>query len=141
MRFKRRSRRGVLVALSTVATAAIVGVAAPSAGAKPGFVTSQGAMLTPLAAGASAEPIITVGETLKSGYRFEAIPDGISLIAHGKGTAEVFVNHETSTFPFPFVPAAPTITNSQNDFDNAQLSRLKIHQKSMGVLSGEYAIP
>ena len=133
--------RGVLVALVVTATAIAMGRASPSAGAQPGFLTSEEAMLTPLALGSSVKPIISVGDTLPSGYQFEAIPDGIGLITKGKGTVHAYINHETSTFPFPAVLAAPTPTNTWNDFDNSQLSKLVIHQKNGAVLSGEYAIP
>ena len=33
---------------------------------------------------------------------FESIPDGISLAKNGKGTVDLYVNHETSTVPFPY---------------------------------------
>jgi hypothetical protein len=104
-----------------------------------GFKTSQASMLAAVAPGASVEPIITVGETLRSGYRFESIPDGIALRERNNDRAEVFVNHETSTVPFPFTfPGAPTEAN-QNDFDNAQVSRLLLGDEG-GVLRGRYAI-
>ncbi len=102
-----------------------------------GFKTRQDAMLTPLAAGSSVTPIITVGDTVR-GYRFEAIPDGISLDPNGQGTVDVYVNHETSTVPFPFTPGAGAA--NENDFDNAQASVLRLNQHSAGVLKGELAI-
>ena len=55
-------------------------------------------------AGASYEPIISVGDTVGD-YMFESIPDGISLATNGKGTVDLYVNHETSTVPFPYTPA------------------------------------
>ena len=39
--------------------------------------------------------------------RFEAIPDGISLLPRHSGRVDVYVNHETSKVPFPYVTAAP----------------------------------
>jgi hypothetical protein len=117
-----------------------VAVATGSAGAgdnDAGFKTSQPAMLTPLTAGATVTPIITVGDTVRD-YRFEAIPDGISLDPNGQGTVDVYVNHETSTVPFPFTPGAGAA--NQNDFDNAQVSRLRLNQHSAGVLKGELTI-
>jgi hypothetical protein len=133
----RRSKlAAVLVAVAALAAATAAG--AP-AGDDDGFTTSQAPMLVAVAPGASVEPIITVGETLASGYRFESIPDGIAVRERGDDRAEVFVNHETSTVPFPFTfPGAPTEAN-QNDFDNAQLSRLVLGEKG-GVLRGGYAI-
>lgn len=117
--------------LAALTTAAVVGVTTASSGS-PGFKTAQGPMITPVAPGATYEPIITVGDTLPGGYVFESIPDGIALEPNGKGTVDVYVNHETSTVPFPGV---------FNDFTNAILSKLKLHQKSGGVLSGSYVIP
>ena len=81
----------VLVVLLAVA------VATGTAGAgdnNSGFKTSQAPMLTPLVAGSSVTPIITVGDTVRN-YRFEAIPDGISLDPNGNGTVDVYVNQET----------------------------------------------
>ena len=102
-----------------------------------GFKTSQAAMLTPVAAGASITPIITVGDTVRD-YRFEAIPDGISLDPNGAGTVDVYVNHETATVPFPYTPGQGAA--NQSDFDNSQVSRLRLNQHSAGVLKGELAI-
>jgi hypothetical protein len=42
--------------------------------------------------------------------------------------------------PFPYVPAAPTAANGENDFDNAQVTQLILNQKSAGVLNGSFAI-
>jgi hypothetical protein len=120
----------------------IVAVAAGAAGAgdnESGFKTTHASMLTPVAPGATVEAIITVGDKL-AGYRFESIPDGISLQLRGQGRLDLFVNHETSTVPFPYTPTAPTELNSQNDFDNAQLSHLILNQHSGGVLHGSLAI-
>ena len=54
---------------------------------------------------------------------------------------DLFVNHETSKVPFPYNTAAPTAANGENDFDNAQVSRLILNQHSAGVLSGSFVIP
>ena len=78
-------------------------------------------MLDPAVPGATVTPLITVGETLPgSTYKFESIPDGIAL-RKGKGwKVEAYVNHETSTVPFPFTPATPpTQGTGFNDFTNA----------------------
>ncbi len=117
-------------------------LAAPgSSGGSPGFRTSAPSMLSPAAPGIAASPIITVGDRLPGGYRFEAIPDGIALRARGNGRLDVYVNHETSTVPFPYNAAAPTAENSLNDFENSQVSRLALHQRSGGVLHGSLVIP
>jgi len=128
-------------ALTVVLTASLSGSAWAHHG-PPGFLTPQPAMLTPLAPRSSVLPIITVGETLKkSGYRFEAIPDGIGFGLPGKKSVSIYVNHETSTVPFPYNPQNPNPDNSQNDFDNAQLSALTLSLKNAGVLSGQLVIP
>jgi hypothetical protein len=98
-------------------------------------------MLTPVKPGVAVKPLLTVGDTLRSGYRFEAIPDGISVQNRGWGRVDLFVNHETGKVPFPYVTAAPTAANGENDFDNAQVSRLTLSRRSAGVLRGSFAIP
>jgi hypothetical protein len=137
----------LLVAMACAALLALSSSAAakppPGHGAgnsknKAGFRTSQAAMLTPI--GGTVTPLITVGDTLPGGYRFESIPDGISVRARGQGRVDLYVNHETSTVPFPYNPAAPTEANSQNDFDNAQVSHLILNRHSLGVLHGSMAI-
>ena len=105
----RRTPSRVLMAFAAaiVVTASTVSVA----GAAPqnGFKTKQPAMLAagpdaPL--GTEIKPIITVGDTI-GGYRYEAIPDGISWMQSGRNEATVFVNHETSTVPFPYPVDCP----------------------------------
>jgi hypothetical protein len=136
----RQPRR--LLALAVVLALAAAGgpaSAGPGVGSgKSGFLTDQSAMLTALG-GASVLPIITVGETL-GGYRFEAIPDGISVMAGKKGAVDAYVNHETSTVPFPYVLPEPNIENSRNDFDNAQVSHLRLSLENAGVLKGKLVI-
>ena len=87
--------------------------------------------------GTEIKPIITVGDTIGS-YRYEAIPDGITYLPAGKNAATVFVNHETSTVPFPYT-SAPTPANSQNDYDNSQVSKLVIRNGG-AVLSASLEI-
>ena len=116
---------------------AVFAAAAANSGS-PGFKTAQGPMIDAVAPGASYEPIITVGDTISSGYMFESIPDGISLSKNGNGTVDLYVNHETSTVPFPYTPATGV---GFNDFTNAMVSKLRLHQKSRGVLQGSYVIP
>lgn len=105
-----------------------------------GFKTSQPAMMTPVKSGVQIKPLLTVGDVLPSGYRFEAIPDGVSLRTRGSGRVDVYVNHETSKVPFPYNSAAPTAANGENDFDNAQVSRLILNRHSAGVLNGSFVI-
>jgi hypothetical protein len=124
---------GLLVTLAAALTAVAL------AGAQTGFQTSQHSMLTPVMAGVEVTPLLTVGDRLDDGYRFEAIPDGISVRPHGQ-RVDVYVNHETSKAPFPFNTAAPTAANGENDFDNAQVSKLVLDRHSAGVLNGSFAI-
>ncbi|MET1009088.1 MAG: hypothetical protein ABWY96_03400, partial [Gaiellaceae bacterium] len=97
-------------------------------------------MLSAVKTGVEVTPLLTVGDVLSSGYRFEAIPDGISVRTRGQGRADLFVNHETSKVPFPYNATAPTAANGENDFDNAQVSRLILNQHSAGVLNGSFVI-
>ena len=155
------SRRGLTV-LALAAAAAVLtagAVAGDNHQRHDGFKTTKPAMLTPVAPGSTVTPLITVGETLAGGYRFESIPDGISFQAQGgkhkgkdKGhgrkqgakndprTVDLYINHETSFVPFPYTPSAPTEANSQNDFDNAQESHLVLNGQTAGILSGEMVI-
>ena len=139
MRERLASRRRWTAAL--LATVAVTGLAfaalAMPAAARhdAGFKTSQDEMLDPAIPGASTEALLTVGETLPgSSYKFESIPDGIALWKGRHGKVEAYVNHETSTVPFPLTPVR------LNDFTNSLLSKLTLG-KSGGVLSGEYVIP
>ncbi len=126
------------IALATAITA--TGTATAFAANKSGFSTSQPPMLDPARPGVQVTPLMTVGDRLSSGFRFESIPDGISLRTRGKGRVDLFVNHETGKVPFPFVRANPNETNGENDFDNSQVSRLKLNQHSAGILGGSFAI-
>ena len=133
-------RKVHIIAVLAAGVAALAAATAATSGS-PGFKTSQGAMIDPVAPGASYEAIISVGDTLEDGYMFESIPDGISIATNGKGTVDLYVNHETSTVPFPYTFNQATGTGSGfNDFTNSLVSKLRLHQKSGGVLSGSYAI-
>jgi hypothetical protein len=128
--------------MALAAAITVSGTAAALAGHNnSGFTTEQPSMLTAVKPGVETTPLLTVGDVLPSGYRFEAIPDGISVRTRGRGRVDLFVNHETSKVPFPYVTAAPTAANGENDFDNAQVSRLVLNQHSAGVLNGSFAIP
>jgi hypothetical protein len=133
--------RGRTVAL--VAALIAAALAPPTALAKPkaGFKTSKPPMLTPVKAGTTVTPLLTVGDTLSSGFRFESIPDGISLLNRGSKRVNVFVNHETGKVPFPWsATGGNTEANAENDFDNSQLSRLTFNRQTAGVLRGSFAI-
>ena len=129
----RRAKRRLLAAASAVFIVAgsIPGVTAHGGGGHgfgkgPGTLTTQPAMLDVVAPGGWARPIITTGEMI-DGYRFEAIPDGISFQESWWGTVDLYVNHETSRVPFPLASSGagylPTTNGngSQNDFLNSQV--------------------
>jgi hypothetical protein len=133
--------RGLRLAVPAVgAVFALFAVGAGSGANDSGFKSSQPAMLD-CPTCSEVTPLLTVGDRLSSGYRFEAIPDGISVRTRGEGRADLYVNHETSKVPFPYVTAAPTAANGESDFDNAQVSHLILNQHSAGVLQGKFAIP
>src|SRR5262245_57693491 len=136
-------KTGVRVVLLVAAVVTLTAVASSAASADndSGFTTSRPSMLDPVMAGAKVTPLLTVGDVLPSGFRFEAIPDGISVRTRGQGRVDLFVNHETSKVPFPYNTATPTAINGQSDFDNSQVSRLILNQHSAGVLNGSFVIP
>jgi hypothetical protein len=123
------------VALAASATTAV--------SASPGFKTAQAPMLTAVKAGVTVEALLTVGEDIPgTDYRFEAIPDGISIRPRGGGRVELYVNHETAKVPFPYNPSVAVTDpgESQNDFDNAQVSKLVLNPGGR-MLGGVFAIP
>ena len=136
------NRRTMLVLTALAAAITVLSTTAALAVENPsGFKTSQPSMLTPVMAGMEAPtPLLTVGDVLPSGFRFEAIPDGISVRPRGQGRVDLYVNHETSKVPFPYNALAPTAANGENDFDNTQVSKLILNQHSAGVLNGSFAI-
>jgi hypothetical protein len=125
-------RLTLLLAAAALAGGVLVAASAAGGDKKAGFHTSTPAMLTGMN-GSTVKPIISSGDKLGSGYMFESIPDGISVgKVNGKGTFDIYVNHELSLVPFPA---------TRQDATNSILSRLRLHQKSAGVLSGSYVIP
>jgi hypothetical protein len=89
-------------------------------------------MLKPMG-DATAYPIISSGDRLPDGYQFQAIPDGIGFVARGRGVVDVYVNHETSTVPFPAIGQPGAAADSRN----AEISRVRLSQKTAATLSGE----
>jgi hypothetical protein len=134
-------RRRTIIACTAVAVAITGSGTAALAVNESGFKTVQPSMLTTVMPGIGITPLLTVGDVLPSGYRFEAIPDGISVRPRAQGRVDLFVNHETSKVPFPYVTAGPTAANSESDFDNAQVSQLILNPLSAGVLNGSFVIP
>ncbi|HEV8699304.1 MAG TPA: alkaline phosphatase PhoX [Candidatus Limnocylindrales bacterium] len=138
----RVSRRRALT--SILATGLIAFGVVPANAASGGFKTAQPAMLVGVAPGSSVTPLLTVGDVITTDdgeFRLESIPDGISMATRGSGRVDLYINHETSRVPFPYTPAAATEGNSQDDFDNAQVSHVVLNRQSAGVLSGSYVIP
>lgn len=124
-------KRLCVVAATAAALAALTALPASAGDNNSGFHTSTPAMLTPIAPGSSVKPIISVGDMLRD-YMFEALPDGISFTLNGRGTMDVYVNHETSLVPFPA---------TRSDFTNSLVSKLRLNQHSAGVLKGDTVIP
>jgi hypothetical protein len=137
-----QKRQRLLVLSGVAATAVAVVAAGALAGDNTsGFRTSQASMLTTGdRSDVTFTPIATSGELLPGGTRFESIPDGIALRTRGEGRVDVYVNHETSTVPFPYNPVTPTEANSQNDFSNAEVTMLALNQHSAGVLTSKKVI-
>jgi hypothetical protein len=131
----------IFVCLALTAAMTVTGTAVAVAKSKTGFKTSRPAMLAQGdIPGVQIVPLLTVGDRVGS-YRFESIPDGISLRRKDHNRVEVFVNHETGKSPFPWnIAGGNTDSNAENDFDNAQLSRLTLAQGSGDVLHGSLAI-
>ncbi len=141
-----RTRRALaaLTALALLATLAGSTAAAPGGQGKAGFRTSIQAMLKPGAdapTGTVIDPLVTVGDEIDDGFIFDSIPDGISFIRHGKGTVELYVNHETSLVPFPIVTNSDGSITRFDDFTNSHVDRLVLNQKSAGVVEADDAIP
>jgi serralysin len=126
-----RKAVGLAVLVAAVATFA----AAAAGSGTPGFKTAQGPMIDPAAEGVSYEPLITVGDKIGD-YMFESIPDGISIADGQRDTLDVYVNHETSTVPFPFTGSTGV---GFNDFTNSLVSKLAMTDTGH-IKSASYAI-
>ena len=119
--------------LAMGALALVAVFATTAAAANGGFTTERRTRCSTAEADGLREAIISVGDTLGSGYTFEALPDGIAIERiNGQGTADILVNHETSLVPFPA---------TRQDHINSTVSKLRLNQNSAGVLRGEYVDP
>jgi hypothetical protein len=111
-----------------------------AAAVTPPFDTRKEAMLVPITPRGWVDPLVSVGDMIGT-YQFEALPDGISVRTGASGTIQAFVNHETSTVPFPY--ASPTPTNpeaNQNDFSNSKVTRLTINRTSAKITAASAVI-
>jgi hypothetical protein len=131
--------RAILACVTLAAFAASVPGTSAMAAGNGGFRTKRAAMLTSVMRGVKIQPIMTVGDELSNGYRFESIPDGISVLPKAAGKIDLYVNHETSRVPFPFNSVTPSAASGQSDFDNAQVSLLTLNPGGK-VLDGSFAI-
>jgi Bacterial protein of unknown function (DUF839) len=136
--------RSTLVAGSLALVAVLVATAGAGQAQAPDPIPP---MITVLDPAKETRAIISTGESLSGGYEFGSIPDGIAFRTRGQGRIDVFVNHETSTVPFPFSPpfgdtATPPAVDerNQNDFDNSQVSHLIFNRQNGRLLTGRYAI-
>jgi hypothetical protein len=145
-----RARRSILATIATGAVVAAAIASVASGGPKAaGYNTTQAPMVTytttPLSgapASSTADAIISVGDTI-GGFTFESIPDGVAILARGNGRADVYVNHETSTVPFPFNaqwPQAGGVELNQNDFTNSEVSLLTFTGHKIEVNKASKAI-
>jgi uncharacterized protein DUF839 len=145
-----RARRSILATIAAGALAAAVVASVASGGPNAaGYNTTQAAMVsfatTPSSgapATSKADAIISVGDTI-GGYTFESIPDGVSVYPRGNGRADVYVNHETSTVPFPFASAWPQaggVELNQNDFTNSEVSLFEMKPNTVEINKASKAI-
>jgi Alkaline phosphatase PhoX len=144
-----RARRSILATIAAGALAAAVVASVASGGPNAaGYNTAQAPMVTFLNPPAGAAPlsstadaIISVGDTI-GGYTFESIPDGVSVYPRGNGRADVYVNHETSTVPFPYSTpfGGATPEANQNDFTNSEVSLLEMNQHKTEINKASKAI-
>ena len=100
-----RKPRRLLVSSSLVVVIVAVAAAAAVAGDNDsGFHTSQPPMLTTGdRPDVTFRAIATVGDELPGGTSSSRSRTG-SLFGQGQGRVDVYVNHETSTVPFPYTP-------------------------------------
>ena len=131
-----RRRRRLLGALALLSAMAISAGPVNAGSTFSPFQTSQPSMLTNLSGG-TVEPILTVGDQLGN-YMFEALPDGISVIARSNATLDLLVNHETSTVPFPY--NNPPSASNLNDFSDSLVSVLRVKRSNRDVIRARYVI-
>ena len=99
---------------------------------------AQGPMLDPVVAGASYEGIISVGDTLSSGYMFESI---LMDAEQRHGTVDLLRQPRDVDFvPFPYTFNRPRERVRLQRLHERARGALVAATKSGGVPSGSYAI-
>ena len=89
-----------------------------------GFKTAQPSMLTKVMPGVKITPLLTVGDVLPNGYRFEAIPDGISVRPRGQRTGRPVREPRDQQGAVPVQHGESRRGQRESDFDNSQVSQL-----------------
>ncbi len=125
-RFDARTGRPRVSGLATIALGAamllLASLASPVGADRDGFLTSNDAYITiadGLPAGASAVPIISVGDEIGD-FLFEGIPDGVGIRpGPDQHSIDVYVAHEQTIIPF----------RSARDFQSASVSKLTLSTK------------
>ena len=117
-----RTTRITAIALGAVMLL-LASLASPVGADRDGFLTSNEAYITiaeGMPAGASATPIISVGEEIGD-FLFEGIPDGVGIRpGPDKHSMDVYVAHEQTIIPF----------FNERDFQSASVSKLTLSTKA-----------
>ena len=101
-----------------------------------GFKTSTPVDADTVRQGVQVDPLMTVRRrAFRAAIASSPFPDGISHREDERATegSTCFVNHETSTVPFPL--PTPTAAGGA-DFVNSNVSKLRLHQNSAGDPEG-----
>ena len=137
-----KRRRITLLACAVAAISVAGGTAAFAGDNDSGFKTARAPMLTSSHGWRrDRRRSSPSGTCFRAGTGSSRFRTGSPLRTRGQGRVDLFVNHETSKVPFPFNRRRPQRRTDENDFDNAQVSRLILNQHSAGVLNGSFVIP
>ena len=96
-------------------------------------------MLTAVKAGVEISPMLTVGTGSRAGTASRPSRTGSPCVP-GVGEGRPLREPRDQQGAVPVQRAAPTAANGENDFDNAQVSRLVLDRRSADVLKGSFAI-
>ena len=126
----------IAVAITALATATAFAHDHGRSHNKSGFRTGQASMLDPVKAGTSVTPLMTVGDVLNSGYRFESIPDGTPCDpAPGVSTSS---STRTSKVQLPFVRARRPGKRETTSTTRSEPTEANRHRPESG---GKFVIP